>query len=62
MVSEFEIWRAATLLIGQYGESASDHAEQRAKALEAKADLDGWARWMRIAAAILELSNQEKGG
>lgn len=60
MVSEAEIWRAATRLVGQYGAAALDHAARRAHALEAKADFDGWATWVRIGAAILEFQNQRK--
>jgi hypothetical protein len=54
MVSELEVWRAARLLVGQYADDALEHAEKRAASLRAKADLDGWATWTRIAAAILE--------
>lgn len=61
MVSEFEIWRAAMRLVGQYGDAALDHAERRAQALEAKADFDGWATWVRIGAAILEFRKQRAG-
>lgn len=60
MVTELEIWRAARLLISQYGDSAFDQAEERAAALKAKSDVDGWATWVRIAAAILELQDQRK--
>lgn len=61
-VSELEIWRAARLLVGQYASDAFDHAQRRAAALDAKADLDGWATWTRIAAAIVELQDERKAG
>lgn len=60
MLSEFDIWRAATRLVGQYGDAALNHAERRAHALEAKADFDGWATWVRIGAAILEFQERRK--
>ena len=55
MASEREIQRSAQLLISQYGDDAFKRAEQRAAGLKAKADLDGWATWVRIAAAVLEM-------
>jgi hypothetical protein len=55
MVTEIEVWRSAKLLIRHYGDAAFQHAEQKADELKAKADLDGWAKWLRIAAAVLEL-------
>lgn len=57
MVSEFEIWRSARLLVAQYGEGACARAERRAAALKANADIDGWTTWTRIAAAILEFQD-----
>jgi hypothetical protein len=55
MINEFEIWRSARLMISQFAERASAQAVQRATALEDRADVDGWIRWMRIAEAILEI-------
>jgi hypothetical protein len=57
MVSEVEIWQSAKLMVRQYGESAFARAEERAAMLKAKSDIDGWATWVRIAAAILELQS-----
>jgi hypothetical protein len=57
MVSEIEIWQSAKLMVAQYGEGAFVRAEERAAALKANGDIDGWATWVRIAAAILELQS-----
>jgi hypothetical protein len=61
MVSEIEIWQSAKLMVAQHGEDAFARAEERAAALKTKGDIDGWATWVRIAAAILEIqSNSSK--
>ena len=55
MLSELEIWRSAKLMAAQFGERAVARAAERAAALDARADVDGWITWMRIAEAILEV-------
>ena len=55
MVSEMEIWRSAQLMIAQFQEHALARAVQRATTLEGRSDVDGWIKWMRIAATILEI-------
>ena len=55
MISEFEIWRSARLMISQFAEHAPAQAVWRATTLEHRADVDGWMKWMRIAEAILEI-------
>lgn len=57
MVSEVEIWQSATLMVAEFGEGAFARAEERAAALKANGDIDGWATWVRVAAAILELQS-----
>jgi hypothetical protein len=52
--------RSRDLAVGQtngaqFGEGVFARAEERAAALKANGDIDGWATWLRIAAAILEL-------
>jgi len=58
VTSELEIWRAATLVLDQHGNEALAVAEARGQALLDQADIDGWTRWMRIAAAVLERQTQ----
>ena len=41
MISDFNIYRAATVIIKQFGEDAPIHAAMRADALLEKGDLDG---------------------
>ena len=55
MTSEIEIWRSARLMISKFAEHAPARAVQRATALEERADIDGWIKWMRIAETILEI-------
>jgi len=54
MVSEVEIWQSARLMV-RSSAGVFARAEERAAALKANGDIDGWATWLRIAAAILEL-------
>jgi hypothetical protein len=41
MISDLNIYRAATVIIKQFGEDAPIHAAMRADALLEKGDLDG---------------------
>ena len=55
VINERDIWRAANVLIQQYGDTASLHAAQRADELLEKGDMEGRRQWQRIYAAIAEL-------
>ena len=62
MPDDLDIYRSAKLLIDQHGEDAPIFAAQQAdKCLEA-GDLDGKAVWMRVIAAIEELTNTDTPG
>lgn len=52
MLSEFDIWRSAVAMLKRYGADAGIEAARRADYLQAKADLDGGANWVRILWAI----------
>ncbi len=51
--------RGAKLLIDQHGEDAPIFAAQQADRRLAAGDLDGKAVWMRVIAAIEELTNTD---
>ena len=55
MTPDIDIWRAATLIIRQYGENAEIVAAQRADELWEHGDHEGRAVWLRIKRAIVEL-------
>ena len=55
MVSDFDIYRSAKLLVDQHGEDAATHAAMEADKLMAKGDMEGAATWKRVIAAIEEL-------
>ncbi len=57
MPSELDIYRSAKLLIDQHGEDAPIFAAQQADRCLATGDLDGKAVWMRVIAAIKELTD-----
>lgn len=52
MTSDLDIYRSANELIHQYGDEAAIHAAMRADTLAEEGDLDGYAVWTRIVAAI----------
>ncbi len=56
MLTDIDIYRSAKLLIDQHGQDASHEAARRADALRDKGDLDRQAVWLRIRAAVVELS------
>jgi len=56
MVDDPDIWRAANLLVKRYGAQAAIQAAQRADALSADGDGDGYAIWKRILEALGELT------
>ncbi len=55
MISDFDIYRSAKVIIERYGEKARLHATKRADALLKAGDLDSYAAWKRILRAIEEL-------
>lgn len=62
MLPEIDIFRSANLLIRQHGLRAEDAARDRAYALIARHDFDGFTVWMRIAAAIATLQQPPPDG
>ena len=52
MTSDLDVYRAAKLLIEQFGEEAAVRAADRADALLAEGDLDGALIWRAIGEAI----------
>ena len=60
MTPDFDIYRAANVIIKQYGEDASIHAAMRADAALEGGDLDGLAVWKRILRAVEELQSKER--
>jgi hypothetical protein len=57
IISELEIWRSARVTLAHFGDDATMRARARAEECEARADIDGWLKWMRIAAMIIEIEN-----
>ncbi len=48
MIPDLDIYRAANVIIKQYGEDAPIHAAMRADATLKAGDPDGYAMWKRI--------------
>ena len=61
MVPDLDIWRAANLLIEQYGDDAEITAASRADDLLDRGDIDGQRVWLRIRRAIAELQAIPRG-
>ena len=57
ITSEIEIWRSARAAVAHFGNGARGRAQTRAEECESRADIDGWMKWMRIAAAIIEMEH-----
>ena len=55
MVDEIDIWRAATILVDEFGEEAVGRAAARALELKGNGDVEGEEVWGRVMDAILEL-------
>jgi len=55
MISDLDIYRAATLPIKKYGRDAPNHAAMWADAMLESGTLDGYAAFKRILRAIEEL-------
>lgn len=58
-VDEIDIYRAAKLLINQYGADAPVQAAMRADAMTERGDMAGAAMWKRVVRAIAELQTIE---
>jgi hypothetical protein len=52
MISDLDIWRAATLLIRKHGANAELEAAKRADLMLDRGDDDGRLVWMRIRRAV----------
>ena len=61
MISDLDTYRAAGVIIKQYGEDAPIHAAMRADAMLETGDLDGYGVWKRILRAVEELQETELG-
>ena len=61
MISDLDLYRAASVIIGQYGQDAPIHAAMRADAMLEAGDLDGYAVWKRVVKAVRELQGTEPG-
>ncbi len=62
MTSDLDIYRTAAVLMRERGEDAVIEAAMRADALLDKGDMDEWAVWIRVIAAIKELEATEPEG
>ena len=61
MLSDRDIYAAATLMIKRFGNDAPSEAARRAEALGAAGDPDGRAAWLRIMKAAEALLRQRPG-
>ena len=61
-MTEFEIWRAAYLMLRWYGETAQHESGRRADEFAAAGDADGAASWHRVIDVIPELANRTPRG
>jgi len=59
MIPDLDLYRAANVIIKQYGEDAPIHAAMRADATLKAGDPDGYAVWKRILRAVGELQGTE---
>ena len=60
MVSERDIWAAASILVERYGDDAESHAAQRAEELFDRGDLEEHCAWRRILEAVKQLKDTER--
>lgn len=56
MISDLDIWRAANLIINQYGVDAEIEAARKADLMLERGDRDGQLVWMRVTRAIVALT------
>ncbi len=59
MTSDLDIYRSANVLVKRHGQDAPIEAAMRADAMLERADLDGYAVWKRILAAVKELLRKQ---
>ena len=59
MIPDLDIYRAANVIIKQYGQDAPTHAATRADATQEAGDVDGYAVWKRILRAVEMLQRVE---
>ena len=59
-MDEIAIWRAARLLIDQYGAAAIERGCAHLRELTAAGDIEGCQMWARILAAMNELGRTER--
>ena len=59
MIPDLDLYRAASVIIKQYGQDAPIHAAMRADAMLEVGDLDGYSVWRRILRAVGELQGTE---
>ena len=62
VVSEIDIWRAASLMLWWYGDTAEAESKRRAEELAADGDKAGVAVWRRIISAIEQLKDTTPPG
>ena len=62
MISEIDIWRAASLILKRYGNKAEPQSAARADELAAQDDDIGAAIWRRITRAVIQLTNLTPAG
>ena len=62
MIPEIDIWRAATLMLKRYGDSAHTESAARADQLATEGDDNGAATWRRITDAVAQLANTTPSG
>jgi hypothetical protein len=62
MIREIDIWRAVTLMLKRYGDTALEENAARADELAAQNDYHGQTTWRRIAEAVDQLANMTPPG
>jgi hypothetical protein len=62
VIAEIDIWRAASLMLRWYRNTAQVEAGRRADELAAVGDAIGAAIWLRIIDAIGQLANRTSPG
>ncbi len=58
MTPDLDIYRAASVILKQYGEKARLHATMRADAMREAGDPDGSAMWKRILRVVEDLQRK----
>jgi len=62
VASEIDIWRAASLMLWWYGDTAEAESKRRAEELAADGDKAGVAVWRRIISEIEQLEDTTPPG